>query len=82
MLGALASSLTSCTCQQLDVVRGLLFRIGRDAPVEYGARLAPVEGHRAARPSQLPPENQSQEGRRYIPGVRTNRKRGGGIYPV
>eukprot|EP00976_Prorocentrum_cordatum_P115995 1196097-Prorocentrum_minimum.AAC.4 len=27
-------------------------------------------------------KNQSQEGRRYIPGVKTNRRRGGGIYPA
>eukprot|EP00976_Prorocentrum_cordatum_P111760 1195420-Prorocentrum_minimum.AAC.2 len=27
-------------------------------------------------------ENQSQQGRRYIPGVRTNCSRGGGIYPA
>eukprot|EP00976_Prorocentrum_cordatum_P090813 1188264-Prorocentrum_minimum.AAC.1 len=27
-------------------------------------------------------ENQTQEGRQYIPSVRTNRKRGGSIYPA
>eukprot|EP00976_Prorocentrum_cordatum_P110630 1195234-Prorocentrum_minimum.AAC.2 len=27
-------------------------------------------------------QNQSQEGRRYIPSVRTNHRRGGGIYPA
>eukprot|EP00959_Pyramimonas_sp_CCMP1952_P000984 19600-Pyramimonas_sp.AAC.1 len=27
-------------------------------------------------------ENQSQEGRRYIPSARTNRRRGGSMYPA